>query len=581
MLLAVYLSQHISWKHAFNWGWSDIGGQRKNCFDFVLANRITGKGVLHYTAFNAMLMVMLDRLALGVNELELDENLNLPSYYVPQGHITCKKCLALEEKSLLAKKFHAALNIGKPPLVQQASVSRTLSIRPVLRMSSKLNESASNLNKFSENESKVKADLSFNLSKKKFQDLDEMCKGMTELPQTSVQRIPLMPSDPSKKLLISSLRRSETDHDIGISRFMQNSALSNSGMKGMPPTPLKLSINHLPFPQRPIVIGGEQPHSSLSSSNNPLHSDRLTVNTVTANSQQAVHMLKRRKIKPDDASSQGSSYSSQALKTSAPLTNISPAKLVSRTNKDKIVANVTMVISRCLNTLSAGLAHLTTVLPTENPVTVTKHVHTSTGHLRQVLLALGLLERCLQSPFDLSTRGVCFVDFIDVLATAHKLTKAGLNWASEEEYKHRPAGEERPVVYIPNPSERRTAFLEMTAAGYGFPAHKDQPTKVTDQSVLTCRLAVRQIFTIFGVLIQCMAKMHSFESTFKNRIKNFLEELRLIVETSGKYPNCAFRSRFCLMQKVCWLILMGSSLLLVCTRNWWKTLRTKKIRLSG
>jgi hypothetical protein len=223
LLFAVYLGQHIAWKHAFGWSGNSFVGQKKVMFNFFASNKVTGKYVLHYAALNAMLIIILDRLCLGDQGLELDANMQLPSYYVPQGHITCKKCLLVIEKEQLIKAFYS-ICAPKSTNSAQDSLKKSTSIRPVLRLGSKINELGSNYNKFAEHDNKIRADLSFNFNKKKLQDPDELFKGLADIPSSSIHRIPLMPSDSSKKIPQGSLRRSETEHDMSLSRLLnQNS----------------------------------------------------------------------------------------------------------------------------------------------------------------------------------------------------------------------------------------------------------------------------------------------------------------------------------------------------------------------
>ena len=547
--MAVYLGQHYFWKHAFNWGANPLATPKKNPFDFLACNRLTGKGVLHYSAFNASLIIMLDRLLLGVNVLELDENLNLPSFYVPQGHITCRKCLSIGEKELLLKQFLSPVT-PKTTLPRQITGSKNPAIRPILRMSSKLNESVSNYGqKFNEGENKVRADLSFNLNQKKIEDPDELFKGLAELPSSSVHRIPLMPSDPSKKLLLSSMRRSETEHDRSISKYLQIMP-SASEVPKVPPVhsinPIKVSINKVNNVPRPMMLGGQNGLGFSAASNGMPNSERLSANTGSK-TQVNMHRLKLRKVKQDETASHSSSYSSQALKAAAPFTNVSPTKLIGRSSKETTTARVVAMLVQQLHRCQAEFAKVTPELTTARSAEIRKVIC-------QLLASLRVLECCLGGNFDLSPKGTPFVIFAETVNAARDMAKRVLGWVKQQLVSTRQSAavEAEAVVFIPNPSENRGCLLELSAGARYPPGLGSTGSKVTDDGSLTAQMIARQIFTALGIFIQCMGKMSSFESTFKHRIRNMLDDLKSVLNDSQTDGGTnTFLSKQSMTKKAC------------------------------
>lgn len=552
LLMAVYLGQHYFWKHAFNWGVNPLATPKKNPFDFFGCNRLTGKGILHYSAFNASLIIMLDRLSLGVNSLEFDENLNLPSFYVPQGHITCRKCLSVGEKELLLKQFLSPFT-SKTNLPRQITGSKTPAIRPILRMSSKLNESVSNYGqKFNEGENKVRADLSFNLNQKKIEDPDELFKGLAELPSSTVHRIPLMPSDPSKKLLLGSMRRSETENDRSISKYLQLMP-SACEVPKVPPVhginPIKVSINKVNNIPRPLTLGGQNGLGFSAASNGVPNSDRLTANTGSK-TQVNIHRLKLRKLKPDETASHSSSYSSQALKAAAPFTNVSPTKLIGRSSKETTTARVVAMLVQQLHRCQAEFAKVTPELIFAGSTQVRKVIC-------QLLASLRVLECCLGGNFDLSPKGTPFVIFAETVTAARDMAKRMLVWVKQKLVSTRQSAavDAEAVVFVPNPSENRGCLLELSV-GARYPTGLGiTSSKVTDDGSLTAQMIVRQILTALGIFIQCMGKMSSFESTFKHRIRNMLDDLKSVLNDSQiEGDTNTFLSKLNLTKKVCFTI---------------------------
>lgn len=556
--MAVYLGQSYFWKHAFNWGSNSLATPRRSPFDFLACNKFTGKGILHYSAFNASLIIMLDRLSFGVNTLELDENLNLPSFYVPQGHITCKKCLSIGEKELLQKQFLSPLNY-KSTLPRQTTGSKIPAIRPVLRMSSKLNESASNFGqRFNEGENKVRADLSFNLNQKKIEDPDDLFKGLAELPSSSIHRIPLMPSDPSKKLLLGSVRRSDTEHDRSISRYLQLMPSAGEVPK-VPPVhsinPIKVSINKVSAIPRPMTLGGHNSlgHSFASNNNGmPLPStDRLTANAPSSKTQVHNTRLKLRKVRADEtASHSGSAYSSQQLKTAAPFTNVSPTKLIGRSSKESTTARVVSLLVQHMHKCQAEFAKITGELRNSSTAEARRAVC-------QLLASLRVLECCLGGNFDLSPKGTPFLVFAETVAAAREMAKRVLAWTKTQLTKARQTAalEAEAVAFVPNPSETRGALLELYA-GVRYPTGAaPAENKVTDDGCLAAQMLARQTFAVLGIFIQCMGKMSSFDSTFKHRIRNMLDDLRSVTEESkSNVEGTKFFSKLLLTQRAFFMI---------------------------
>jgi hypothetical protein len=258
----------------------------------------------------------------------------------------------------------------------------------------------------------------------------------------------------------------------------------------------------------------------------------------------------------DDSASHGSSYTSQALKTAAPFTNITPSQLIGRTSKEKIVSNITGLVSQCLTRCTSAFSSLTASLnqrwqqtaeDSSNPSTRSSRRPGSqqlcqTNHpvlsqeVRRLLATLSLLEHALQGPLNLSPKGLPFSLFCETFAAAVQLCRTALRTTARELDGDRLArgaagcGLQTDSVcigFVPNPDERRGGLLEI-GAGAGVIMHDGSTliAKVTDESTVSSQIMLRQVLTILSTLICCMAKMHSFESTFKNRVRNVLDDLK-------------------------------------------------------
>lgn len=89
-------------------------------FDWTAAHRKTGKTCLHFACYHPSLVMIIDLLCeVSTNVLAVDNNLNLPSFYVPLSHLTSKKSVLIYEKERIAMLLRSPL---KPQVEETAAV---------------------------------------------------------------------------------------------------------------------------------------------------------------------------------------------------------------------------------------------------------------------------------------------------------------------------------------------------------------------------------------------------------------------------------------------------------------------------